>query len=228
MLNYVLNILYKLNVGFFGSIVHYIIEPTKYKPNDIDCVMSSSQYKIFMYYLVQNKILFKFDKYIVSEYVPFEDPSKIIIEYNIVLINNIKLDIFIYDNNTNIYDAIDVITSLNIDFYCNSLRYINNELSINHKIVKLYSKKYFNNINDFLLTYLLENKDKDIDIMNIIFNIKYIHNIKNTKTFIEELEYNYILHIIICQIKDKNAISISNPDTHRIEKMKNKGWNIEI
>ena len=208
---YILNYFISNNIALFGGIVRDIILFNSILPehcNDIDCIMSEKQYNNLFIFLHKNKINFKFNGYIRDEYIPFEDPNNYIIEFTTIQISNtFSIDIFVHKNDANIYDVMDIIVGKNIDFYCNSLRYVNNKISINNELIEKF-------LLDKKLLY-----DFKFDI-NIILSIYFHEN----KSFNEISNNIIVLHNIINQIKNKISVSIDKPDKHRIEKMIYKKW----
>jgi hypothetical protein len=174
--------------------------------------MNEDQYNNLFYFLHENKINFKFKKYIREEYIPFDDPNEYIIEFTTIeILNSISIDIFVHKKNVNIYDVMDTILGTNIDFYCNCLRYYNKHISIN----KLLVDKYMGNNKKYLYEY-------DFKLSNIDIIISYYYDIN--RTFEEEYNNIIVLNDIIGQIKKKIALIINEPDKHRIEKMISKNW----
>ena len=206
--SYILRYFISNNIALFGGIVRDII--LQERSNDIDCIMSEKQYNKLFIFFNKNKINFKFNGYNRNEYIPFEDPNNYIIEFSTIEISNtFSIDIFVHKNDANIYDVMDTIVGENIDFYCNSLRYIDNKISINNKLIEkfLVDKRLLHNTN------LAINLD-------IILSIYFHENI-----LFNEISNNIIvLHNIINQIKCKVAVSIDKPDEHRIKKMIYKKW----
>jgi len=228
MFTYILNYLVSNNIALFGGIVrdfilffenneininHYFLKYSNKYKYDIDCIMSEEQNSKLFDFLHKHSIFFKFEKYIREEYIPFEDSHNLIVEFVTIKIlykkEIILLDIFVHKKDANIYDVMDTIVGTNIDFYCNCLRYVNNCISINKNIVT----KYLKNNNLF---YPFE------DTIYIDILISYYYDVN--RTFEDEYNNIIVLNDIIKQIKAKTAISIENPDTHRIEKMMNKNW----
>jgi hypothetical protein len=82
----------------------------------------------------------------------------------------INIDIFIHKNNISIYDAIDIITNTNIDFYSNSLRLLNNNLSINKNLIDKFIEK-----NIIEIDYL-KISEKEIYFLFLYIIIEQIQN----------------------------------------------------
>jgi len=231
LIKYILNYLISNNIALFGGIVREFILSFENIENldhslkfisilsktthDIDCIMSEKQYSNLFFFLKKQNIFFEFEKYIREEYIPFEDSNNLIVEFTTIKIiyenssKNITLDIFVHKKDIDIYDAMDIIVGTNIDFYCNCLRYVNNSISISKNVVNKYLKNnvFFDKFEDVLYTNIL---------------IFYYYDEKNT--FIDEYNNMIVLNDIIKQIKAKTAISINNPDNHRIQKMMLKNW----
>ena len=227
---HILNYFISNNIALFGGIVRDIILQEHCK--DIDCIMSEKQYKNLFFFLYKNKINFKFNGYNRDEYIPFEDSNNYIVEFSTIQISNtFSIDIFVHKNNANIYDVMDTIVGKNIDFYCNSLRYVNNKISINNQLIEkfLVDKRLLHDIemnrsfsgDSSLFSGVSTKENTNLTInLDIILSIYFHENIS-----FNEISNNIIvLHNIINQIKYKIAVSINNPDKHRIEKMIYKKW----
>jgi hypothetical protein len=188
--------------------------------NDIDSVMDNDIFNKFINLLDNFSLKYNYSKikdytkYIdivdlenkISSYIILniyiENPNKIL-NYSLSVI---KIDILLCSEEKYMKEVLDKISG-NSDFYCNSLRYVNNKISINNEVIEKF-------LADKIVFY-----DINIDI-NIILSTYFHENI-----LFNEISNNIIvLHNIINQIKCKVAVSIDKPDEHRIEKMIYKKW----
>lgn len=113
-----------------------------------------------------------------------------------------KIDIFFYDDDSNLFKALNLISS-NSDYLCNSLYIVNNRISINDKTTRCLSiPNYESNLTDL--------KKKNIDM----FLKKHIYITKMTNIIINQI-YNREAYPIRCKIIQK-----------RVDKMKFKNFKI--
>jgi len=108
-----------------------------------------------------------------------------------------KIDIFIYDDSSNIFQALNLM-SANSDYFCNSLYMINNRLSINDNIAKsIIRPNYESNITDI--------KKRCLDI----FIKKHLYKEQIVKIIINQI-YNRNAYPVKCNIIGKRILKMSS------------------